>query len=169
MNDQRSAQEFLDKFADDLDAEIRDLTDDLNRRVQALAEKRDTARKAAQMLRDTAITHEDGAPQSGESAAPAISQPAPAPDIAEWEIDYSRARNLLSRLRAIGKGAPDGVLRVGPVTNRLIADGVSGAKFNNLRRAVDKTFRDHPELFEYVGPGTYRYNAPHPESALNTG
>ena len=153
MSEQKIALEYLERHADDLDRQIRDL----DRQKEELADKRDAVRKAALLLRG-----EDNTPEVG--AAPGVPQSVRPQPFAGLEVDYSGAHNLLSRLRCVGRAAPDGILWVGPVAQLLIADGVSSAKFNNLRRSVDKLFRVH-ECFEYVRPGTYRYHDAPPERA----
>ena len=154
MDEQRITLEYLERYADELDRQMRELAD-----------KRDAVRKIVLSLRGAANPPAVGAaPDDPGAEARAVGAEAAMPpsfrpqELTGLEVDYTGATNLLSRLRCVGRAAEGGVLRVGPVAKLLIADGVSAAKFNNLRRSVDKAFRTHPEQFEYLEPGTYVYN-----------
>ena len=159
--DKQRITEFLEDFANVLDAKVREL----DARMRELADERDAVRKTILSLRGAGVEADAGsnpaaaaAPPAEDSDADAMPQAARPPEAGDLGVDYTGATNLLERLRCVGRAAPGGQLRVGMVARLLIADGQSAASFNNLRRSVDQTFRTYPEEFEYVDRGTYRYH-----------
>ena len=76
------------------------------------------------------------------------------------DIDLTLAANLFERLVLVADAAGDSAVNMSDVTDYLVRNGISDAKPLNLRKSVDRVLRDHPEVFDKVGPGNYRLVRP---------
>ncbi|MYC36600.1 MAG: hypothetical protein F4X66_06760 [Chloroflexi bacterium] len=72
-------------------------------------------------------------------------------------VDFHGARNLLERIVRIGEAAEGKLLNSTKVARFLIDSEVSRGKVTTLRREVGQTLKLHPELFEPISTGNYRF------------
>ena len=77
-----------------------------------------------------------------------------------WElvVDFTATFNMLDRLRRIGRAAEGQLLSAGLVSRFLLDVGESRGSMVNVRRDVGSCMADHPEHFESVERGVYRYH-----------
>ena len=86
-------------------------------------------------------------------------QPDPAViDLTGMTIDLTGAINLLDRLRRIGRAADGRLVNLTEMSRFIRESGASRATLKNLRSGVERAVREHPEHFERVAPGNYRYH-----------
>ena len=82
------------------------------------------------------------------------------------EVDFTGARNLLERLRRIGQATEGHYLSLGLLTYYLEKARPSrkGSR-RSLKTYIRTCISKHPEYFQRVGPGIYRYyDNPRPRS-----
>ena len=72
-------------------------------------------------------------------------------------VDFNGARNTLERILKIGEAAEGKLLNSTTVARFLIDSEESRGKVDSVRRDVSQLLKGHPEYFEPVSTGTYRY------------
>ena len=83
-------------------------------------------------------------------------------DLSDVVADFTRCANNAERLIRIARSAPHKHLNASKVAQYLLDHGQSRASFKNYRVEVDRALAQHPELFEKVSAGTYRYRGDAP-------
>ena len=72
-------------------------------------------------------------------------------------VDFSGARNTVERIIRIGEAAEGKLLNSTVVARFLIDSEESRGKVDTVRRDVGQLLKGHPEYFEPVSTGTYRF------------
>ena len=78
-------------------------------------------------------------------------------DLSDVLVDFDRCANNVERIIRIARAAPHKLLNVTKVAHYLESHEQSNGKFETLRAEVGRAFIKHPELFERVSRGVYRY------------
>ena len=97
-------------------------------------------------------------------AAPEQRQESPKPmpnqttDLSDLSVNFTGTGNMFERLCRIGRVAEGRLLNLTEVSKFLLKSGESDATLRNLRNNVYSCLKDHPEHFEKVGSGNYRYH-----------
>ena len=86
-------------------------------------------------------------------------------DLSDIVADFTRCANYVERIVRIARVAPHKLLNTTKVAQYLLDHGQSKGKFENLRTEVDRALAKHPEHFEKVSKGTYRYRGDSLETA----
>ena len=79
-------------------------------------------------------------------------------DLSDLSVNFTGTNNLFERLRRIGQVAEGRLLNLTKVSKFLLASGESCATLRNLRNNVYSCLKDHPEHFEKVSSGNFRYH-----------
>ncbi|MCY4366200.1 MAG: hypothetical protein OXE17_08260 [Chloroflexi bacterium] len=86
------------------------------------------------------------------------SMPHQTTDLSDLSVNFTGTSNMLERLCRIGRAAEGRLLNLTEVSKFLLKSGESDATLRNLRNNVYSCLKGHPEHFEKVGTGNYRYH-----------
>ena len=137
MDNRELLAEYLSRAADLLTQ-----AEALESQAHDLRIRRDTLLEAADLLRP--LVNED--PE----------------DLTDIVADFTRCANYVERIVRIARVAPHKLLNTTKVAQYLLDYGESKASLKTLRTEVDRALSGHPELFEKVSAGTYRYRGDAP-------
>ena len=111
-----------------------------------------------------AVAAPDNSLADAPTAAPEQRQESPNPiphqstDLSDLSVNFTGTSNMFERLRRIGRAAEGRLMNLTEVSKFLLKSGESDATLRNLRNNVYTGLKDHPEHFEKVGSGNYRYH-----------
>ncbi len=100
---------------------------------------------------------------ASEPAAPEPREPAPLQTLADPAtllVDFRGTHRLLERLIRIGEAARGKLLKAELVSRCLENSGLYRGNPYELRNSVTTRLANHPEYFEWVAQGVYRYCGP---------
>ena len=132
MDNRELLAEYLSRAADLLSQ-----ANDLELQAHDLRIRRETLLEAADLLRP--LVNED--PE----------------DLTDVVADFTRCANNVERIVRIARVAPHKLLNTTKVAQYLLDHGQSKGSLKTLRTEVDRALAGHPEHFEKVSKGTYRY------------
>ena len=86
-------------------------------------------------------------------------------DLSDVVSDFTRCSNNAERIVRIARVAPHKLLNITRVARYLEGHDQSHGSFKTLRTEVGRALARHPERFEKVSKGTYRYRGEAPAEA----
>ncbi len=85
-------------------------------------------------------------------------------DLTGLIVHFHGCTNNVERLIRIAQAAPHKLLNTTKVSQYLLDHGQSKSDLGNYRTEINRALTTHPELFEKVSAGTYRYRGDSPVS-----
>ncbi|MYC28510.1 MAG: hypothetical protein F4X65_00255 [Chloroflexi bacterium] len=160
--------------------DLENQVDHLSTQISQLQRQQDALRITAQLLRVGAVETvaaatldqplQDLPPPSppAQDDLPPNNLPIHNPE--DLDLDFTGTRNLLDRLRVIGRAAEGHYLSLGVIAHYLqkARPNRKGSR-RSLKTYIRTCISKHPEHFERVSFGTYRYHdTPRPRSVWQT-
>ena len=85
-------------------------------------------------------------------------------DLSDLVVHFHGCTNNVDRLLRVAQTAPHKLLNTTKVSQYLLDHGQSKSDLGNYRSEINRALTTHPELFEKVSAGTYRYRGDSPVS-----
>ena len=160
--------------------DLENQADHLSTQISLLQRQQDALHITAQLLRAGAVetvaaatldqTLQDLPPLSPPAQDDLPPNNLPVHNLEDLDIDFSGTRNLLERLKLIGRAAEGHYLSLGVIAHYLqkARPNRKGSR-RSLKTYIRTCISKHPQHFERVAPGIYRYyDQPRPRSVWQT-
>ena len=159
-------------------ADLEAQDDRLTAQIEQLTAQRDALRITADLLQDSVGDAVPPASHTLDQPLQDLPPPVPPPQddlppvntraidkLEDLQVDFSGSRNLLERLRRLGRAAEGNYLSLGLMAHYLARYKKPRGSLRSLKTYIRTCISRHPEHFERVSPGIYRYyDTPRPRS-----
>ena len=139
----------------------------LTAQIELLQQQRDALRTTAAFLSGGAV---GPAPPSDDSPDSLPQDDPPHNSLTihnmkDLDIDFTGARNMLERLKRIGRATEGHYISLGLITHYLARQKKRRGSLRSLRTHIRTCISKHPEHFQRVAAGVYHYcDTPRPRS-----